>query len=506
MFRKLRIVISSIFFIFLTLSLLGVIQVSFFSDLQLLPAIIAINVGVVAFWIILTLLLGRSYCSIVCPLGFWQDIVDRFSRLFYKNKKYYYGRYFIIVRYLFLIIGILAYLLSCSLVISLLDPYSAYAQVVHQIIRPLWIPVHNFIATFNEQTGWWMQYQDFLVHSCAALLIAIGILFVVSVCAWFGGRLFCNIFCPVGTILGFISRWSLLEIKIDKSHCSTCEKCVVNCKAACFSEANVESSRCVMCFNCMDQCPHGAISLGLRWSRFLRSNNKKNNPNKSYEVDIATKSSNLKDEGRRQFLLSSFTLLASASVAKAQIAYETTQGERWEKKIRTFMPDGRVAAERFWAIMPPATISRERFHQHCTNCHLCIVHCPEKILKPAVDEYGLQGFMQPTVSFENGWCRPDCKVCSEMCPTDAIRPLSIEEKRVEKLGWANFNSRTCVTQTDDVDCDACQRHCPNRAIIMVEKNGHKVPRINVSKCTGCGACEHYCPASPKAIYVEGLLY
>lgn len=494
MWGKLRRWVAALVIVLLTLSMLGVLRLSWLSRLQFVPALLGLSIGVLLFLFLLTWLTGRSYCSFLCPLGIWQDIV---SRLFRRGCMRRYRRLpqwvMLLSRYLFLSLAVIAYFLHWNIVVSILDPHTAYARIVHQFVRPLWIPIHNFLASHNSITGWWMHHQECLIQSQIISLLAIGTLFVLTLMVWAWGRAWCNAVCPVGTILGWISRFSLFGIRIDFERCTSCHKCASQCKTGCINVAQgrVDTSRCVVCLNCLESCPNGAVGYGLRWRK---------PPIKRSASDI--------DHSRRHFLFSSLTFAVAAPLAKAQdIVYETTQGKRWEKKIRTFMPDGRVAAERFWAIMPPATISRERFHNHCTSCQLCVVHCPEHILRPATaTEYGPEGLMQPTVSFEQGWCRPECNVCAEVCPTGAIRLLDIAEKRRDKLGFANFNSRTCVTQVDRVACDACVRHCPHKAIEMIEKEGFKVPRINVQHCTGCGACEHYCPASPKAIYVEGLLY
>lgn len=227
------------------------------------------------------------------------------------------------------------------------------------------------------------------------------------------------------------------------------------------------------------------------------------------------------DPSRRRFLTAAASMLVAPVVAKAdEVAREVADtvrlddgtvqvivhGGRFNKQIHTVI-DGQPSADRYFAIMPPCTVNRERFHQLCIACHQCIAHCPEHILKPATTEYkNGKGLLQPTMSFERGYCRPSCRRCAEVCPTGAIQLVDVARKRADRLGWANFNSQTCVTVTQDVDCDACGRHCPHGAIQMIEKGGHKVPTIDVKLCTGCGACEFYCPARPKAICIEGLMY
>ena len=184
------------------------------------------------------------------------------------------------------------------------------------------------------------------------------------------------------------------------------------------------------------------------------------------------------------------------------------QGDRFGKQIHTRMPDGTPAAERLYPILPPTTLQYPEFLKACTACGKCMEVCPEHILKPAQREFEVYGIHdaagKATASFELGFCRPDCQRCAEVCPTGAIPLLEATQKHSLRIGWAQFNSRTCITQTDHVPCDACTRHCPHKAITTTERNGQRIPRINNRLCTGCGACEFYCPARPKAIYVEGL--
>ncbi len=185
----------------------------------------------------------------------------------------------------------------------------------------------------------------------------------------------------------------------------------------------------------------------------------------------------------------------------------TQGGAELERKFSRNMPDGKPAAARYTGIMPPCTVDRDPYLDKCTRCGKCIEVCPQHILHPAEkDELGPQGEGAPAVSFENGWCLRYCNRCAEACPTGAINLLSIAEKADDRLGWATFNRRTCITQTDDVDCNACVRHCPTHALSVQEFNGHKIPVVRISQCIGCGACEFYCPARPKAIHVEGLKY
>jgi len=181
-------------------------------------------------------------------------------------------------------------------------------------------------------------------------------------------------------------------------------------------------------------------------------------------------------------------------------------------QVKTKMDGGlaeiedKVAPERKTPLTPPGSLSARHFQQHCTGCQLCVAQCPNQVLRPST---GLLTLMQPTMSYERGYCRPECHRCSEVCPTGAIRPISLEEKSSTQIGHAVWVKKNCVVITDEVECGHCARVCPTGAIQMVPLDAEdewspRVPAVNEAVCIGCGACENLCPARPfSAIYVEG---
>lgn len=230
--------------------------------------------------------------------------------------------------------------------------------------------------------------------------------------------------------------------------------------------------------DCIDKCKKGAISYTHRVATAAKTQDK----------DI--------DKSRRTFLTTTAFLTAS-SVLKAQ-----------EKKV-----DGGLAViadkkapKRNTHIVPPGASGIRHFAQHCTACQLCVSVCPNKVLRPSSD---ITRLMQPEMSYEFGYCRPECAKCAEVCPTDAIHLTDLAEKSSTQIGHAVWIKDNCVPLTDGEECGNCARHCPSGAIQMVPSDAGnpaspKIPVINEERCIGCGACENLCPARPfSAIYVEG---
>lgn len=157
-------------------------------------------------------------------------------------------------------------------------------------------------------------------------------------------------------------------------------------------------------------------------------------------------------------------------------------------------------------LVPPGAGSLANFTLRCVGCQLCVQQCPSQVLRPVTS---LKRFLQPEMVFERGYCRPECTRCGEVCPSGAIRSVTPEAKRHIHLGHALWHRERCLAATDGIECDACERHCPVKAIVRIaldEKNpkGPKVPVVDRLKCIGCGACEHLCPSRPlPGMTVEG---
>ena len=168
--------------------------------------------------------------------------------------------------------------------------------------------------------------------------------------------------------------------------------------------------------------------------------------------------------------------------------------------------EDKVDPERQTPLTPPGSLSFKNLSTRCTGCQLCVSECPNQVLRPSGD---LMHLMQPTMSYEHGYCRPECTRCSEVCPAGAILKIDQDEKTSIQIGHAVWIKKNCVVLTDEVECGNCARHCPSGAIEMVQldpndEESPMVPAINEAACIGCGACEYVCPSRPfSAIFVEG---
>ena len=506
MLKKIRLTLAIIFWVLITWLLVDFTgtahaYLGWMAKIQFVPALLALNVGALLFVVTLTLLMGRIYCSVICPLGVMQDAIAWLRR---KKNKYSYSPARNTLRYTVLVLSCATLALGISWIGGLIFPYSTYGRIVSTCLAPLYKLANNGLAALAEHYGSYAFYEvDVWVKSVSALIVALLTWCIIAVLAWRGGRTWCNTICPVGTLLGLISKQSFLKINIDADKCKNCHKCERNCKAACIDldTHTVDYSRCVVCGNCLDDCKFDALHFCSTSS-----------------TPFTPPSEGTGEASGRRAALTSIALLAGTAIAKAQAKVEpkTTDGG-FADIIKKEKP------KRQKLITPPGSLSIRNLRTHCTACQLCIDACPNDVLRPSSS---LDRFMQPEVSFERGYCRPECTRCSEVCPTSAIQPITVEARTAIQVGHAVWTRDLCVPVKDGKPCGLCARKCPAGAIQMVplqagvhqdgwrwrDADNQEIPRekvllipvVNEEKCIGCGAYENLCPSSPiSAIYVEG---
>lgn len=486
MLKRLRIILAAICFIaisalFLDFTSTALQHWGWLAKWQFMPAVLSFNVVVLVALVVISLIFGRVYCSVLCPLGVMQDFISWIHDLFGGKRRFRYTDPLTWAR-----IGILALFVALVIfgfmrIASFIEPYSEFGRIMNSLVKPLYVDANNMIADRQAEDVYNFYHVDNYI-SISLIVVASVTLLVVGLMAWFGGRIYCNSICPVGTILGYLSQFSWLKPVIDTSKCVNCGKCGKLCKASCIDTKNhrIDYTRCVSCMNCLENCSVKAISY--------------THPGKC--VASTGHDEKTVDEGRRKALTVGALLAAGAALKAEDKITDGALAEIIDKKKPI----------RKTPVTPPGSHSYENFTRRCVSCQLCVSNCPNGVLRPSADA---STFMLPEMSYERGYCRPECNNCSQVCPAGAIEPIDLADKSSIQVGHAVWIKESCIAATQGVSCGNCSRHCPVGAIAMValdpeDENSPKVPAVNTERCIGCGACENLCPVRPlSAIYVEG---
>ena len=481
--KKIRVVVSLIFFIvtvFIFVDFTGLVSTRLIRALlylQFIPSFLkfidSLSIAAVGFLfiLILTIFFGRVYCSTICPLGTLQDIFTWVSKKFHIQKRIKFTKPQNWIR--FSILGILVLILCFSSIflINLLDPYSLAGKIFANLFRPIFYLGNNLLSRIFQLFDSYTIYSvPIKVFSWPPVLFSFSFLVMIVFLAIYKGRWYCNTLCPVGTLQGFFSRFSVFQIRMDEKACTSCGLCAVACKAGCIDikKKKVDFSRCVTCYDCFKACPEEGIGY--------RYNLKTNNPT---------------DLSRRHFFKT--TLLGTTAILSAK----TVLGGNKEQQGISAVP-----------VTPPGSGSIWHYTSKCTACHLCVSACPTRVLQPTFLEFGWSGMFQPKMNYHAEYCNFECVKCSEVCPTGAILPLSKEQKSTLQIGISKFIKNICIVVTKHTACGACSEHCPTKAVEMISYLGDlMIPKVDDKICVGCGACEYACPTKPdKAIYVEANSY
>jgi polyferredoxin len=360
---------------------------------------------------------------------------------------------------------------NSSLQIGLLDPIALTVRSMTTAVLPT---VHKATeSVYTEPREYWQAW-------------AVGLMFIGFLVAnWWIPRFFCRVVCPLGALLGLFSRFAIWRIDRDPVRCTDCDLCLKGCEGASDPQGDLRKSECFVCLNCIDDCPHDALSF-----RFL--------PRKASEVAYPA-------VGRRELLLSGLFGLLFFPMARLSGGVK----KNFNRGV----------------IRPPGSMAEDEFLRRCIKCDQCIRVCPTNVLQPALFEAGVEGLWTPIMISKMGWCELNCTLCSQVCPTGAIREISIAEKLGSgpfegkgpvKTGTAFYNRGRCLPWAMDVSCVVCEEVCPvspkaiftrnvevtNRWGAMIEL---KQPYIDADKCIGCGICEHECPVKDDpAVYVTAI--
>jgi len=477
--------------------------------------------------LVLTALFGRFYCSAICPLGIFQDAVSWIKKKMKKKHRYRYGRPKNWWRYGFLVLPLLVLLVGKSLIgISLLDPYSIFGRIASDLFQPVYMWLNNRIAGVLEGMNVFFLYPEDIAPARGLTYVIPG--FMLGLVIWFSftrGRLYCNTICPVGTLLGLLSRISVFKIRMIEDQCTKCGKCAIACKASCIriKTLEVDFSRCVGCYNCISVCPEDAIKYLPAAGSFtsfgpvdtVKPVDTSGPADTVKPVDPSGPADTVKpvdpsghgdlsgpdNPARREALTRMLATGAALSgFSLAAISQEAETETEIENKIPT-----EVEPVKNFPVTPPGSLGLRHFTNRCTACHLCVSVCPTSVLQPSLKEYGWSGILQPHMDYSTNYCNFECTLCTDVCPTGAILSLASEAKKTTQMGQVQLILENCVVYAENTACGACSENCPTQAVTMVPyREGLTLPEIVPEICIGCGSCEYACPVRPfKAIYVDG---
>ncbi|MGD8781152.1 MAG: 4Fe-4S binding protein [Ignavibacteria bacterium] len=437
------------------------------------PALIASGFLVI---LVITVLFGRVYCSSFCPLGIFIDIINFLKTRKRKKKRFQYNSPNNFFRYPLLFLTVVFILSGSLLFVNILDPYSNFGKFSNTIIKPLIVLMNNVISIGLESfDNYSIPPYDYKISSITGIVFILTFLALVLILTLKKGRLYCNTICPVGTFLGLLSKLSIYKIQVDENNCNGCGVCERVCKSNCISskEKKIDFDRCVSCFNCLNACP----SAGLVYKNSLKRTAAE--PTVGYN--------------RRNFLISAISL--STFLTNKLLS---------QNEVKVYVKN-KIPEEKKFPVSPPGSISIDNFTSKCIACEMCVSTCPTQVLQPSLFQYGLDGILMPHLNNRTGFCNYDCIKCGEVCPTGAILPKKLEDKKLIQIGKAKFVRDNCVVVTQKSDCAACSEHCPTKAVeTFINKDNLREPKVDEELCIGCGACEYACPTIPyKAIYVDG---
>ncbi len=421
--------------------------------------------------LLLVIVLGNFFCGWFCPMG---AAIDFFDRVLFREKKRTKNlddQALRRARYGVFVFALTAGLLGWQLMF-LLDPISLVTRTLVIAVYPPVIYISNqlipLIQKFLPQNPVILSTTplpvfkvNFLIFLFFVVILSLGVI---------RRRFWCRYLCPLGTLFSLTSRLRLFRRSVNQD-CIRCLKCVKDCPVGAIPQEEPETYRqqdCITCLRCTD-CPPAAVSFGLKTPHWQAAQG----PSLS-----------------RRYVVGSITFGLFSALAVKTNPLQTGSGRKNNRLIR-----------------PPGALPEEKFVTVCTGCGECLKVCPNNALQATFLEAGLAGFYTPRLVPRIGYCEEFCNFCGRVCPTEAILPLPVDEKRKIQMGVAHIDKTRCIAFEKDKVCLVCNEQCSYHAVIGDEKDDKKRPIIKEELCTGCGICENKCPVegdSAIIVYTTGV--
>jgi MauM/NapG family ferredoxin protein len=415
--------------------------------------------------LIVCILIPRGFCGYLCPLGSLIDLFDwligrRVTRFRVPDDGWW-----VHIKY-YLLLGTLV----CSWFGVLVSGYVAAIPVITRGLLFLGEPL---------QTGMLQSWHQ-LPGPNAGHFVSLALFFVVLGLGLLQPRFWCKYVCPSGAVFSLGNLFRLTERKVESS-CIHCNKCVEICPFdAIKPDFTTRVTDCTLCQTCAGVCPTQAIKFVERWNLV--------------ELKVANDPpTNETAIGRRGFLSVAAGTAAAVVGGVAASAVTKTFGAQLDKTL---------------PVRPPGSVPEREFLQMCIRCGECFKACPYHVLQPLGFQQGLEGLWTPYVVADHSGCAPSCNACGQVCPTGAIRALTLDEKKVARMGLAIVNEQTCLPIAGRGACQLCVDECTAAGYHAleftrvhtqsdaegrpIEDTGYLAPVVLPDKCVGCGLCQMSC--------------
>lgn len=447
------------------LAALGTVVASHRIPAYFIPALIVL-VG--------TAIMGRFFCGHICPMGTTLDVLETVVSVKKpapeKNSNETTGAYRSI-KFIVLTVVTFSAIGGVSLVF-IGSPISLITRFYGLVIGPILLVTGDFAlqatAPLADKIYPDLVYMELVQKVFASNYFVFGFFVGLTALAYFQPRFWCRHLCPAGALMGLFARRSIFRRRVSEA-CTRCGKCVRQCPTAAISgdAGGTAFSECIMCLECENVCPVGAISFS---------------PHRAgTAADLPA------DFTRRSIVLGAANGLVIAGLMRTSLNQPRPLG-----KERAF-----TASD---LIRPPGALPEPEFLSRCIRCGECMKACATNTLQPVWLKSGLEGIFSPEMVLRLAACSINCNVCGKVCPTGAIRDLTLTEKQHAKIGTAWIARQNCLVWEQDKKCLVCDEVCPFKAISFraVEGLENIAPFVEENKCLGCGWCETKCPVEGGA--------